>query len=115
MNQAVWRRKPPKGASGFILIVELYACRVFRAAVDNHGLVQSMSRKGNCWDNAVAKSFFRTLKTELIYHITLTDEDHARKELFEYIEIYYNRQRLHATLNYRAPAEFEMIMLKKCV
>ena len=67
-----------------------------------------MSRKANCWDNAVAESFFRALKTEWAYHIELDTLEHARQELFEYIEVFYNHQRLHATLDYVAPAAFEM-------
>jgi transposase InsO family protein len=72
-----------------------------------------MSRKGNCWDNAVAESFFRTLKTELIYHIDLLDEHHARHILFNYIEIFYNRHRLHAALGYMSPAQFKNAKLKR--
>ena len=114
LHQAVWRRKPPKGTMFHSDRGVQYACKNFRDALFSYGFIQSMSRKGNCWDNAVVESFFRTLKTELIYHIDLADENHARKELFEYIEIYYNRQRLHATLDYASPAEFESVKLKKC-
>jgi putative transposase len=114
LHQAVWRRKLPRGAMFHSDRGVQYACRFFREALAGYGLIQSMSRKGNCWDNAVAESFFRTLKTELIYHVDLLSEDHARKELFEYIEIYYNRQRLHATLDYVSPADFESMQLRKC-
>jgi putative transposase len=65
-----------------------------------------MSRKGNCWDNSVVESFFRTLKTEL-YPTTWSTRADARRAIAEYIERFYNRQRLHSTLNYRTPAEFE--------
>ena len=67
-----------------------------------------MSRKGNCYDNAVAESFFSTLKRELIHHETYADHEEARRSLFEYIEVFYNRQRLHSTLGYRSPAQFEL-------
>jgi transposase InsO family protein len=72
-----------------------------------------MSRKGNCWDNAVAESFFRTLKKELIYHVELLDEHNARPVLFEHIELFYNRQRIHATLRYVSPAQYELVKQKK--
>ena len=76
--------------------------------------VQSMSRKGNCWDNAVAESFFRSLKTEWLYHIDLIDYDHAQQELFAYIEGFYNNQRLQEYLDYLSPATFErLINLKR--
>jgi len=114
LHRAVWHRKPSRGLLFHSDRGVQYACGNFRETIKTYGFVQSMSRKGNCWDNAVAESFFRTLKTELIYHIDLIDEDHARKELFEYIEIFYNRQRLHATLGYVPPAEFEIAKLKKC-
>ncbi len=73
-----------------------YCCDGFRKAVDAHQFVQSMSRKADCWDNAVSESFFKTLKTEWLYHVDLIDLDHAERELFEYIEMFYNNQRLHA-------------------
>jgi transposase InsO family protein len=68
---------------------------------------QSMSRKGNCWDNAVAESFFGQLKSELIYHHTFKTRKAAELSIFEYIEIFYNKQRLHSTLDYQTPEEFE--------
>jgi putative transposase len=66
-----------------------------------------MSRQGNCWDNAVVESFFRALKTEWAYHVKLLDYQHAKHELFEYIEVVYNNQRLQGTLEYLTPAQFE--------
>ncbi len=66
-----------------------------------------MSRKGNCWDNAVAESFFSTLKRELVHHESYAGREEARRSLFEYIEVFYNRTRLHSTLGYRSPAAFE--------
>jgi len=71
-----------------------------------------MSRKGNCWDNAVAESFFKTLKTELIYHVNLLDLDHAQHVLFDYIEGFYNCKRIHSKLGDLSPAEFETLMKK---
>lgn len=66
-----------------------------------------MSRKGDCWDNAVMESFFHSLKTELIYFRRFRTRAQARREIFEFIEVFYNRQRLHSTLGYRSPEEFE--------
>jgi transposase InsO family protein len=72
-----------------------------------HGLICSMSRKGNCWDNAVAGSFFHTLKTELIYTEKYETRDNAKQSIFQYIEIYYNRIRRHSILSFVAPSTFE--------
>jgi putative transposase len=66
-----------------------------------------MSRRGNCRDNACVESFFGTLKRELIHHCQYRTREEARQEIFEYLEVFYNRQRCHSTLGYRSPAEFE--------
>jgi putative transposase len=85
-----------------------YACHEFRNILKAHPLVtQSMSRKGNCWDNAVAESFFKTLKSELIYIAKPTTIAVARVDVFEFIEIWYNRKRMHASLGYLTPVEYE--------
>ena len=67
-----------------------------------------MSRKGNCWDNAVAESFFGSLKSELVYRKTFETQNEARESIFEYIDIFYNRQRLHSALDYLTPEEFTL-------
>ena len=113
-QKAFWRRKPGKG-----LIVHSdqgvqYACDEFRKTLKKHGFIQSMSRKGDCWDNAVAESFFKTVKTEWAYHIDFQDIHHVKREAFEYLEMFYNRERLHATLAYQSPAEYEEKEYKKC-
>lgn len=82
-----------------------YASGDFQQLLDQHGIVCSMSRKGNCWDNAVSESFFGTLKTELDEPLPTRSIAHAK--LFDYIEVFYNRQRLHSTLNYTSPAAYE--------
>jgi transposase InsO family protein len=69
-------------------------------------ITRSMNRKGNCWDNAVAKNFFKFLKTELIYGNKLITKEQIKLEIFEYIEIWYNRKRRHSTLNYATIEEF---------
>ena len=67
-----------------------------------------MSRKGNCWDNAVAESFFHTLKTELTYQIRFKTKEEAYKVIFEFIEVFYNRFRMHSANDYLSPAEYEL-------
>jgi putative transposase len=84
-----------------------YACGDYAAALERQGFAPSMSRKGNCWDNAVAESFFSTLKTELVHQRHFATHAEARMAIFEYIEVFYNRQRRHSTIGYLSPAEFE--------
>lgn len=72
----------------------------------SYGIIRSMSRKGNCWDNAVAESFFKSLKTELIYGNKLVFKKQMESEIFQYIEIWYNRKRRHSSLNYKTIEEF---------
>jgi transposase InsO family protein len=80
--------------------------------LEKYGIIQSMSKKGDCWDNAVAESFFHSLKTELIHHENFLTRKQANEKIFEYIEIFYNRQRLHSSNNYMSPSEFEEKMLR---
>jgi len=84
-----------------------YASEAFRDALRKYGFVQSMSRKGNCWDNAVAESFFRIYKAEMAYHCKFLNEIDVWRKSFEYIESYYNRKRSHATIGYLTPVEFD--------
>jgi transposase InsO family protein len=88
-----------------------YAAADFRAIVDRHGIRQSMSRKGDCWDNAPMESFFHTLKTELVMHCDYKTRDQAKASLFDYMEVFYNRQRRHSTTNYEAPLAFEAMKI----
>ncbi|WGQ09925.1 IS3 family transposase [Pedobacter gandavensis] len=84
-----------------------YACNEFRSLLGkNPFIIRSMSRKGNCWDNAVAESFFKSLKAECVYQHKFTDKEQAALIVFEYIEIWYNRNRLHSALGYLSPEEF---------
>ena len=84
-----------------------YAGERFQAQLVARGIRCSMSRRGNCYDNAVAESFFKTLKTELTNGRRFPTREDARAAVFDYVEVFYNRQRLHSTLGYRSPAEFE--------
>ncbi len=92
-----------------------YACNEFKSLMENNPLViRSMSGKGNCWDNAVAESFFKTLKAECIYQNKFVSKQQAAMVVFEYIEIWYNKKRLHSALGYMSPNEFEEFLnLKK--
>lgn len=84
-----------------------YACGAYRQLLEANGLRASMSRKGNCWDNAVAESFFATLEWELIARHDWHSPDEARRDIFAYIETWYNRRRRHSSLDYRSPADYE--------
>ena len=79
----------------------------YRVVLEAHGIQPSMSRRGNCYDNAVAESFFATLKRELVHRQSYATRDAARQSLFEYIEVFYNRQRRHSALGYVSPDQFE--------
>jgi putative transposase len=84
-----------------------YSCMAYQRTLTQFGMTPSMSRKGNCYDNAVAESFFSTLKNELIHHQTYHTRDDASREIFAFIEGFYNRHRLHQSLGYLSPLEFE--------
>jgi putative transposase len=117
ITMAIWRRKPAKGLTWHTDRGSQYCSKSHRAILKDHGIVQSMSRKGDCWDNAVSESFFSTLKKELIELTHFTDQTQAAAAIFEYIEVFYNKIRAHSTIGYRAPAEFEedKRIMKKCV
>jgi putative transposase len=84
-----------------------YTSADYRAALEELGVTVSMSRKGNCWDNAVAESFFATFKAELVYRQSWSTRLELRAATFEYIEVFYNRRRLHSSNGYKTPAEVE--------
>ena len=84
-----------------------YAACDYRDILQAAAIIQSMSRKGNCWDNAPMESFFGTLKTELVHHREYPDRDTARRDLFAYIEGYYNRRRIHSAIGYITPQQAE--------
>jgi transposase InsO family protein len=113
LNMAITTRKPPKGLIWHTDRGSQYASYSHKDLLKQYGIVQSMSRKGNCWDNAVAESFFHTLKTELIYHQIYETKAEANQAIFEYIEVYYNRQRSHSANNNLSPVGFENKMLQK--
>ena len=84
-----------------------YAATHYQQVLTTYGITSSMSRKGNCWDNACVESFFGTLKRELVYHRHYATRKDATQDIFEYIEVFYNRKRRHSTLGYDFPAEYE--------
>jgi putative transposase len=84
-----------------------YASDAYQERLNKTGIQISMSRKGNCWDNAYAESFFATLKKELVYRRRFRSKEEARKAIFEYIEVWYNRKRLHSSIGYKTPTQFE--------
>lgn len=106
---AIWKRKPDRGLIFHSDRGSQYASDDYRKTLKTHGAKASMSKKGDCWDNAVAESFFHTLKIELVHHCDFETREEARAEIFEYIEVFYNRQRLHSSNGYEAPLTFEMM------
>jgi transposase InsO family protein len=107
LDSALRRRRPGLGLLHHSDRGCQYTSFEYREALKNNGIIVSMSRKGNCWDNAVAESFFSTLKTELVYRRRWSGRHELRSALFEYIEIFYNRRRLHSSIGYKTPAEVE--------
>ena len=86
-----------------------FASKEFRKKINKYHMKQSMSRKGDCWDNAVSESFFKILKAELICNVKYKSIQEANRSLFEYIEIFYNRKRIHSTLGFTSPVEFRRL------
>ena len=108
-QMAVGRRRPPGGLIFHSDRGSQYCSHAFRDRIGQYRFRQSMSRKGDPWDNAVAESYFKTLKSELCGHRAFKDRGEARGAIFEYIEVFYNRVRLHSTLGYMSPEEYERI------
>jgi putative transposase len=111
LDMALKRRRPLPGLMHHSDRGSQYAAAAYQARLAEHGIVGSMSRKGNCWDNAPMESFFHTLKTERVHHRDYQTRDEARRDIFEYIEVFYNRQRRHSTLGYLSPVQFEATAL----
>lgn len=107
LTMAIGHRRPAPGLIHHSDQGAQYRSAGYQRLLGAHGMIPSMSRKGNCHDNACAESFFSTLKNELIWHRDFGDRDEARAALFEFIEVYYNRSRDHQYLDYRSPAAFE--------
>lgn len=114
---AIWARKPGKGLIWHSDRGSQYCSKSHRGILKDHGILQSMSRKGDCWDNATSESFFSTLKRELDGIENFDDQKQAAAAIFEYIEVFYNKIRAHSTIGYLAPNEFEANsnIMKVCV
>lgn len=111
LNMAIKHRNPKKGLLWHTDRGSQYASYSHKDLLEKHGIVQSMSRKGNCWDNSVAESFFKTLKSNLVYQTYFYTKKQAKAEIFEYIEVFYNRTRSHSYLGNLSPSKFEEINL----
>jgi transposase InsO family protein len=109
---AVWKRKPNKGLMLHSDRGSQYASGLYQKTIKEHGFICSMSRKGNCWDNAPSESFFHTLKVELVHHRRYRTREAAKQDIFEYIEVFYNRQRRHSTIGYHTPLGYEQMCRK---
>lgn len=108
---ALKKRTPDNGLIWHTDRGSQYASDSHKELLKEYGIVQSMSRRGNCYDNAVAESFFHSLKTELTHHMKFETRSQANQAIFEYIEVFYNRQRLHSSNNYMSPVDFEKQLL----
>jgi putative transposase len=104
---ALWRRRPERNLLHHSDRGVQYASGDYQALLAEHGIICSMSRKGNCWDNAVAESFFATLEWELIEESDWHTHEQAKRAIFEYLEVWYNQKRRHSALGYKSPAEYE--------
>ena len=107
LSMAIERRRPDPGLLHHSDRGVQYACEAYRSLLDRYGIEPSMSRTGDCYDNAAMESFFSTLKRELIYHEKYQTRDEARLSIFEYIEVFYNRKRRHSAIGYQSPESFE--------
>ena len=107
LYSAVQRRNPPAGLIFHSDRGVQYTSKEFRALLNEYGMISSMSRKGDCWDNAPAESFFATLKRERVHRMSYRNIEEVKKDLFWYIEIFYNQKRLHSSNGYLSPAMFE--------
>ena len=109
LDMAIKHRGSPKNVLVHSDQGSQYTAQAYREKLKAHKMTCSMSRKGECHDNAVVESFFHTLKDELVYEENYTNRQEAKQSIFKYIELYYNRQRLHSFLGYEAPLEYERI------
>jgi putative transposase len=113
LRMAYRRRNPDKGLIHHSDRGCQYASEDYRNLLSDYGMRMSMSRKGNCWDNAPTESFFATLKKELVHHRKYRTRDEERQEIFEFIEVFHNRERLHSSLGYMSPADYEQHIAAK--
>ena len=115
LTMARWRRQPGTGLMFHSDRGSQYCSKRFQKELKDHGMISSMSRKGNCWDNAVAESFFGSLKTERVFFANYKTREDAKRDIVDYIEMFYNSRRRHSYLGYVSPKEFEEQRLLKKV
>lgn len=106
LKNAIMKQRPPKGLIHHSDQGKQFCSDLYVKELKKHGIIRSMSRKGNCWDNACAETFFSTIKSERLYHRTYRNIEEARQDIFWYIECFYNRQRRHQALGNITPAAF---------
>ena len=106
LTAAYWKKKPKPGLLHHSDRGSQYCSAAYRALQAKYGMLTSMSRKGNCWDNAPMESFFGALKTESLHYYCFRTREQAKRVTFEYIEVFYNRIRRHAKINNQSPADF---------
>ena len=111
LRGAFWQRKPPSGLTLHSDRGSQYASDSYRKLIADSQMQQSMSRKANCWDNAPMESFFKTLKVERVYQLRYETRAQARLDIVDWIEGFYNQQRLHSSIGYRIPAEVECSLM----
>jgi len=107
LEGAVWQRRPPSNLLCHSDRGSQYASADYQSALREAGATGSMSRKGDCWDNAPIESFFASFKRELVHRVRFATREAARAAVFEWIETWYNRKRRHSALGYLSPEEFE--------
>jgi putative transposase len=114
LEMAVKQRRPEPGLIHHSDRGSQYAAKAYQQRLWRYRMIPSMSRKGNCWDNSPMESFFHTLKTEHVYFEVFRTRKEAKSSIFEYIEVYYNRQRSHSSLGFVSPECYEQQLFGKC-
>jgi transposase InsO family protein len=112
LQMAIWRRRPDAGLIHHSDRGSQYASQTFRQLLKKHGIKGSMSRKGDCWDNAVVESFFGSLKQERVHWRNYQTRYEAQQDILNYISVFYNNYRLHSTLGYMSPDNYEKQLMK---
>lgn len=113
LRMEIWRRQPSPGLMFHSDRGSQYCSKEFQGILKAHRMISSMSRKGNCWDNAVAESFFGSFKKERVFFSNYITHEEAKSDIVDYIEMFYNRRRRHSYLGYISPKEFEVLWLLK--
>ncbi len=113
LRMGLWHRRPSPGLIFHSDRGSQYCSHDFQQLLKTNGLISSMSRKGDCWDNAVAESFFGSLKTERIFFTNYKTRDEARRDVVDYIEMFYNCRRRHSYLGYLSPMKYEEMLLSR--